>query len=141
MSICAPCKKLKVVSFCNDTGGVETNNFAGIIVPDGQSGTYNVYFKSLATGAIYMTTATTVCQGEPITCVMVIEFVGYNFPLAPGIGYEMWFNLPDDPIEERIDVTIDGVTAECFVFTGTSVYNIADSATESYLNQTLKIAD
>lgn len=140
MSICAPCRKLKPVSFCNDTGDEETNNFNGITVPDGESGTYNVYFKSLATGAIYLIEAVVVCEGEDPVCILTLEFVGENFPLATDTGYEMWFNQPNDPIEERVDVTIDGVTADCFVFTGTSVYSLTNDVNETYVNQTLKIA-
>lgn len=125
MSICAPCKQLKQISLCTDSlviGTVADENTA-----------YIVYFKSLATGAIYSRPVTSDSNG-----VITIQFTD-GFPLASGTGYELWVNKAGDSVEDTVNLTIGATTATCYTLSASTVFNMYYDEFMNYDSQTLEV--
>lgn len=125
MSICSPCTKLKSISLCTDSviiGEVGTENAA-----------YIVYFKSLATGAIYSYPVTSNSNG-----ILTLQFVE-GFPLATGQAYELWVNQSGDAIETQENLIIGATTATCYTISATMVYNMYYDEFMNFDSQTLEV--
>jgi hypothetical protein len=125
MSICSPCTQLKQISLCTDSliiGTVSEENTA-----------YLVYFKSLATGALYKYSVT-----SDSNTILTLQFTD-GFPLASGTGYEMWVNLSGDSIEDKLDLTVGATTATCYTLSAQTVYDVYYDVFTNYDSQTLEV--
>lgn len=127
MSLCAPCTKLKQISLCTDSLIIGTVSVYNFNVP------YIVYFKSLATGAIYSYAVTSDSNG-----LLTLIFTD-GFPLATGTGYELWVNQAGDSIDTQEDLTIGATTATCYTLFATPVYNIYYNLNMNFDSQTLEV--
>lgn len=125
MSLCAPCTKLKQISLCTDS----------IVIGDvsEESAPYIVYFKSLATGAIYSYPVTADANG-----VLRLQFTD-GFPLASGQLYELWVNQAGDSIDTQKPLTIGATTADCYTLSATTIYNMYYDVFANYDEQTLEV--
>ncbi len=126
MSICAPCTALKTISLCTDSLVIGTVPLANT--------PYVVYFKNLATGAIYSYHITSDASGD-----ITLQFID-GFPLADGLLYEMWANVSGSPIEDKVNITIGAETHTCYNLKGNNVFDAYYSVNENYSSQTLAIA-
>ena len=127
MSICSPCTKLKKISLCTDSLIIGTVGIYLFSLP------HVVYFKSLATGAIYAYHVTSDDNG-----LLTLAFPD-GFPLADGTGYEMWVNQAGDSIEDQNDLTIGATTAVCYTVSATKVYDMYYDLNVNFDSQTLEV--
>lgn len=127
MSICAPCTALKIITLCTDFLVIGQAPLANT--------PYVVYFKSLATGAIYSYQST-----SDASAIITLEFTD-GFPLADGMMYEMWINVAGDSIETKKNLIISGETHTCYNLLGEKVYDMYYSEFENFSSQTLEIAE
>lgn len=126
MSLCSHCTKLKAVSLCTDSlivGTVGSTNAP-----------YIVYFKSLATGKLFMYAVTSDANG-----LLTLQFTD-GFPLATLTGYELWVNKAGDSIDDVENLTIGATTDTCYSLHGVMIYNMYYDENVNYNTQTLEIA-
>ncbi len=127
MSICVKCTQLKQISLCTDSliiGSVSAYNF---------NVSYRVYFKSLATGAVYSYPVTSNNTG-----LLTLTFIA-GFPLSTGQAYELWVNQTGDSIDTQEDLTIGTTTALCYTLSATMVYDIFYDENVNFDSQTLEV--
>jgi len=127
MSLCVKCTQLKTISLCTDSLVIGTILY-GFGIP------YVVYFKCLATGAIYSYNATADSNG------LITLTLPDGFPLATGLAYEMWVNEAGDSIDTQLDLTIGATTATCYTLQATIIFDMYYDENVNFDSQTLEIA-
>lgn len=125
MSLCSQCTQLKQISLCTDS------IIIGTVV--NENAPYIVYFKSLATGAIYSYPVTANANG-----VLTLQFVD-GFPLSTGQAYELWVNEAGDSIDTQDNLTIGATTATCYTLSATMVFNMYYDVFTNFDSQTLEV--
>ena len=128
MSICSKCTQLNQISLCTDSLVIGTVSIYHFGAP------YVVYFKSLATDKIYSYRVTSDNDG------LLTLALPDGFPLADGVGYEMWVNLAGSSIGEQDDLTIGDTTATCFTLSATILFDMYYIENVNFDSQTLTIA-
>lgn len=126
MGLCEKCTQLKPINLCTDSviiGSVAEFNTS-----------YIVFFKSLATGALYSYPVTSNSVG-----LLTLLFVE-GFPLASGTGYELWVNkASSNSIAHKENLTIGTTVKTCYNISATTVYNMYYDENVNYDSQTLEV--